>query len=178
MNRYDFKPVLMEDDGYYVWTVKSICGDSVTSRMFKLTVEKPVQFIAQTPDTAACMGTTLTLNVVAESPDCPDSQITYEWTKLSEGKLTYKTPSISMNVTNAVGGTYLCSATNVCGTATLLKPIEVAIHPELVITQNPVWNNAGLCEETTLELNFAVNRRDVVDSIRWFRKENGLDGSE
>ncbi len=175
VNRYDFKPVLMEDDGYYVWTVKSICGDSVTSRMFKLTVEKPVQFIAQTPDTAACMGTTLTLNVVAESPDCPDSQITYEWTKLSEGKLTYKTPSISMNVTNAVGGTYLCSATNVCGTATLLKPIEVAIHPELVITQNPVWNNAGLCEETTLELNFAVNRRDVVDSIRWFRKENGLD---
>lgn len=175
VNRYDFRPALMEDDGYYVWTVSSICGDSITSRMFKMTVEKPVQFIAQTPDTAVCLGSVLTLNVKAESPDCPNSAITYEWYKLSDGKLAYTTPVINLTVGGTTGGTYLCSATNVCGKVELAKPIEVTIHPELVITQNPVWSEsgAGICEEKLLELNFAVNRTDIVDSIRWYRRNGG-----
>lgn len=174
INRYDFKPVLMEDDGYYVWTVRSICGDSVTSRMFRLQVDKPVQFVKQTADTAVCLGTTLALSVEAESPDCPNSKISYEWTKLDEGKLSYLTSSITMPVTPSVSGTYLCSATNVCGKVELVKPIEVAIQPELVIVQNPLWEGAGVCEEQVLELEFAVNRTDIVDSIRWFRKVNGV----
>lgn len=169
-NRYDFKPISMNDDGYYVWTVKSECGDSVTSRMFKVTVDKPLQFVSQTVDTTVCLGTSLTLDVQAVSPDCPDSKITYAWEKLSDGKLPYQTASINLTVGANTAGSYLCSATNVCGTIELIDPIEVTVHPELVITQNPVWTNAGVCEENDVELMFAVNYSSIVDSVRWYRK--------
>lgn len=174
-NRYDFKPISMEDGGYYVWTVRSSCGDSVTSRMFKVTVEKPVRFISQTPDTTVCVGTNLTLDVKAESPDCPDSKITYAWDKLGEGRLTSQAASLGLSVVATTGGGYLCSATNVCGTENLANPIEVAVHPQLVVTKNPVWANAGICEEAALELDFAVNSTEIVDSIRWFRRSSGVD---
>lgn len=174
-NRYDFKPVAMEDDGYYVWTVNSICGDSVTSRMFRVTVEKPLQFTGQTPDTTVCVGTMLTLEAKAESPDCPDSKITYAWEKLSEGKLPYLTSAINLTVATTTKGSYICSATNVCGTVLLDDPISVSIHPELVITKQPVLDNTKICEGKALELNFSVNRMEVIDSIRWFRKAEGLE---
>ncbi len=173
VNRYEFKPALMEDNGWYVWTVKSSCGDSITSRMFRMTVEKPLQFLAQTADTTVCLGTQLTLEAMAESPDCPDSKITYEWSKLSEGVLNYRTSSFSMTVTSATEGAYLCAATNVCGRVEMDRPIEVDVHPELVITHHPEWNQAGICEDGMLELKFMVNLTSIVDSVRWYRDSGG-----
>lgn len=173
VNRYEFKPALMEDNGWYVWTVKSSCGDSISSRMFQLTVEKPVQFIAQTADTVVCLGNQLTLEAQAESPDCPKSRITYEWSKLSEGMLSHRNSSFTVTVLPTTGGSYLCAATNVCGRVEMDHPIEVDVHPELVITHQPEWNQAGVCEDGQLELRFMVNLTDVVDSVRWYRDSGG-----
>ncbi|MDE7073527.1 MAG: hypothetical protein K2O69_00505, partial [Odoribacter sp.] len=169
-SRYDFKPIAMEDAGYYVWTARSECGDSVTSRMFLVTVDKPLEFVSQTADTTVCLGTTLAMEVEAVSPDCPNSKITYTWDKLSEGRLAWQTPSVSTPVVATTAGSYICAATNVCGTIELENPIKIDIHPELLITQHPVWPNPGICEDLPLELSFAVNRPAIVDSIRWFRK--------
>lgn len=174
-SRFDFKPIAMEDAGYYVWTAKSECGDSVTSRMFLVTVDKPLEFVSQTADTTVCLGTTLAMEVEAISPDCPDSKITYTWDKLSEGRLAWQTPSVTTPVGATTAGSYVCAATNVCGTIELENPIRVDIHPELLITQHPVWTNASICEELPLELSFAVNRPAIVDSIRWFRKNGTVE---
>ena len=171
-SRYTFKEITMEDAGYYVWTARSECGDSVTSRMFLITVDKPLEFVSQTVDTTVCLGSTLEMAAEAVSPDCPNSKITYTWDKLSEGRLAWQTSVVSTTVETSTEGAYVCSATNVCGTIELENPIQVGIHPELLITRHPVFNsNTSICEEQPLELDFAVNRPAVVDSIRWFRKD-------
>ncbi|MDE7374111.1 MAG: hypothetical protein K2M86_02100, partial [Odoribacter sp.] len=174
-SRYNFKAITMEDAGYYVWTAKSECGDSVTSRMFLITVDKPLEFVSQSADTTVCLGTTLAMEAEAVSPDCPNSKITYTWDKLSDGRLAWKTPAVSTTVEASTAGSYVCAATNVCGTIELENPIQIGIHPELLITKHPVWTSDNICEDLPLELDFAVNRPAIVDSIRWYRKDGTVE---
>lgn len=167
-----FESISRDDEGYYVWTVKAACGDSITSNMFKVTVENPLQFTYRTPDTTLCYGTTLQLEARAESPDCPESKITYAWEK-GGTKLPYTSSEITMPFTEGKEGGYMCEATNVCGTVRLDDPIDIDAHPALAITKVPVWETPGICEDRELTLEFGVNFPDVVDSIRWYRIESG-----
>lgn len=171
-NTYKFPSITRDDEGYYVWTVKASCGDSISTNMFKITVDNPLQFTYQTPDTTLCYGTTLELQATAESPDCPDSKITYSWEKVGEGLLTYINSTVSFPFTEGKEGQYICRARNVCSQISLDQPIEIKAHPALAITKVPVWESAGICEDKAVTLDFAVNFPSVVDSIRWFRKVN------
>lgn len=173
-NTFVFPSVSRDDEGYYVWTVKANCGDSITSNMFKLTVNNPLQFVYQTPDTTLCYGTTLHMEARAESPDCPDSKIIYSWEKVGEGLLPYATPTVNMTFAEGKEGSYICRAQNVCGVVSLVDPIDIGAHPALAITKMPTWESASICEDGELTLDFAVNYPDAVDSIRWFRKVNNI----
>lgn len=169
-DRFVFPAVTMDDAGYYVWTVKAECGDSITSQMFEVTVDKPLQFVYQTADTTLCAGCDITLEARAESPDCPESKITYSWEKQGTGKLPYNSSSFEISYSEEAAGNYICSAQNVCGQIGLTNPIQLGMYPNLEITAQPQLESAGICEDKQLELNFTVNAPDFVDSVRWFRR--------
>lgn len=176
MSSYLFDAVSTKDAGYYVWTIKASCGDSITTNMFKLTVERPVQFISRTADTTLCYGNKVRLEVEAESPGNPDSKIFYTWEKASTGSLPHYDQWFEMAFVEGSEGAYICYAKNSCEKTRLDPPIVLSAHKQVNITydiaQDP--NDITKCEGESAVLSFHVDRPEYVDSVRWFKYVGGV----
>ncbi len=153
----------------YDCVVTSSCS-SIVSTAAAVTVRQPLLPLISSANSSICAGSAVALgvsvpNIASVGP------VTYTWTR-NGSPITATGPTLAFTaVTVADAGTYICTATTACGSATS-SPITLTVTPPPAITAQPV--GATVCPGTTY--TFSVTATNAT-GYQWRRNGVNIPGA-
>ena len=153
----------------YDCVVTSSCA-SIVSTAAAVTVRQPLLPLISSANSSICAGSAVALSVSVPN-NASVGPVTYSWTR-NGSPITATGPTVAFTaVTVADDGTYICTATTACGSATS-SPITLTVTPPPAITAQPV--GATVCPGTTYTFSLTATN---ATGYQWRRNGDNIPGA-
>jgi gliding motility-associated-like protein len=177
-NQLVISNALVTDGGVYTCTVSGVCGSSLTSNTFTLTVNPTKAITTQPISRIKCEGDNVTFTVVASG-----GNLGYRWW-VNGALVSDSDPNItgwnlaSLNISNllpAYAGNYICVITGDCGGAITSDAAVLQVNPTTRINTQTTITNGTICQGTSTTLSVVASGNNLV--YQWRKNGEAITGT-